>query len=356
MGKFEGIKLELGDRAGLENIPPNKRKEFCNEMDTLYKIERNLIDNIIKQEVDQNILNDSIENFLKLKESQIDQDLNLIFDQMQKENKELKVDEILKRLKDHYAPELVNDILSDLNKYTEEDSKWQKDISYYETLYGDRNLVELCRANPIRWLILFILGAIAEVVILLIQAILGGEGFNPFVLIYGGLLAVGSGLLGYGAAHLERIANERRAGVYKPKSKTELYFSIYAPILIGIILILFVAAVRGLGDEFDVRIFLFTVLLGLVVSFFEYKHIMVKKGQEDAFVYLKKKQLVLATQKHKKFKENNFSLYKEIENRIRTSFSSKFEREDRLKIYKDKINQKIEEINQKIQAHSQKGV
>jgi hypothetical protein len=171
--------------------------------------------------------------------------------------------------------------------------------------------------------------------VLLIQALLSGEGFNPVIFIYGGLLAAGSFLLGRGFAAFEILRKYKRVGIYT-EQETGLPH-IPAFLTIGILLILFVSGIRAWGEEFYIGIFLFTILLGITVGLFEFMHFRTKKMIEDAIelLYIERKEY--ATNKHEKAINELQVLVDQIaREEFDSAFSKKIENQ-----YKDYIHAEI---------------
>lgn len=116
-----------------------------------------------------------------------------------------------------------------------------------------------------KYLIFLILSIIGETAILIVQSLMGG-GFNPLILLYAGLLAVGGWLLGKVWANFSIKYEAQHKGVYDPTKHPSVFNLIY--FILGVALTLFVAFVRAFTDEgFDIQVFILTILLALVVAF-----------------------------------------------------------------------------------------
>jgi hypothetical protein len=287
---FMGKKPEFGQRISLENLRPGDRERFCNDQTIIYEYEKELIEKNLKDEISGVIRN----FFHNLSDVTVKRDIISLIDTLKKEGASLTVDAILSNLKQKYFNDVkekkVDEVFRKIENYTKLDVDTRK-IQDLERLYSSHNISALCRKSANLWLFLFILGAIAETIVLLIQALLSGEGFNPVIFIYGGLLATGSFLLGRGFAAFEILRKYKKVGIY---TEQELGLpNIPAFLAIGILLILFVSSIRALGEEIFIGIFFFTILLGITVSLFEFMHFRTKKMIEDAIelLYIERKKI-----------------------------------------------------------------
>jgi hypothetical protein len=183
MRMFSGKKAEFGQRISLENLKSGDRERFCNDITIIYEYEEELI----KEDSDKEIIR-IIEDFFKtLPEERIKRDIASLIDILKKKEENLTENVILNNLKQKYFNEIkekkVSEVFRKIENYTklDVDTNRKKDL---ERLYSHNKSV-LCRKSPKLWKFLFILGAIAETFVLLIQALLSGEGFNPVIFIYG---------------------------------------------------------------------------------------------------------------------------------------------------------------------------
>jgi len=334
MRMFMGKKPEFGQRISLENLRPGDRERFCNDQSIIYEYEKELIERNLKDEISSTIRN----FFNNLSVETIKRDISSLIDTLKKGDENLTENTILNNLKQKYFKEIqdkkVNEVFRKIENYTKLDVDTRK-IQDLEKLYSSHNRSALCRKSANLWLFLFILGAIAETVVLLIQALLSGEGFNPVIFIYGGLLATGSFLLGRGFAAFEILRKYKKVGIY---TEQELGLpNIPAFLTIGSLLILFVSGIRTWGEEIFIGIFFFTILLGITVSLFEFMHFRTKKMIEDAIELLYIERKKYATEEHNKTKSKLVDLYDQI---TREEFDSAFS--DYIeKPYKDYIHSEI---------------
>jgi hypothetical protein len=332
MRMFNGKKAELGQRISLENINSVDRERFCNDITIIYEYEKELIEKNLEDEISR-IIKDF---FDILPDETIERDIASLIDILKKEEENLTENVILNNLKQKYFNEIkekkVSEVFRKIENYTklDVDTNRKKDL---ERLYSHNKSV-LCRKSPKLWEFLFILGAIAETFVLLIQALLSGEGFNPVIFIYGGLLAVGSFLLGRGFAAFEIIRKYKKVGIYTEQETGLPHIPVF--LTIGILLILFVSGIRAWGEEFYIGIFLFTILLGITVSLFEFMHFRTQKMIEDAIelLYIERKEY--ATKKH----ENEINKLKvQVDQKAREEFDSAFSK--KIEKYKDYIHSEI---------------
>jgi|GEM_PF-3625963 hypothetical protein len=334
MGMFMGKKPEFGQRISLENLKPGDRERFCNDQYIIYEYEKELIEKNLKDEISRNIRN----FFNNLSVETIKRDIAFSIETLKKEGKDLTEDGILNILKQKYIKEIeekkVGEVFRKIENYTKLDVDTRK-IEDLEKLYSSHNISALCRKSANLWLFLFILGAIAETIVLLIQALLSGEGFNPVILIYGGLLATGSFLLGRGFAAFEILRKYKKVGIYTEQELGLPNFPVF--FTVGILLILFVSGMRAWGEEIFIGIFFFTILLGITVSLFEFMHFRTKKMIEDAIELLYIERKKYATDEHNKTKSKLVELYDQT---TREEFDSAFS--DYIeKPYKDYIHSEI---------------
>jgi hypothetical protein len=334
---FMGRKPVFGQRISLENLRPGDRERFCNDRNIIYEYEKELIEKNLKDEI-----SDIIRNFFEsLTVETIKRDIISLIDTLKKEVKNLTEDVILDNLKQKYFKEIkemkVSEVFRKIENYTKLDVDTRK-MQDLEKLYS-HNKSTLCRKSATLWLLLFILGAIVETVVLLIQALLSGEGFNPVIFIYGGLLAAGSFLLGRGFAAFEILRKYKKVGIY---TEQEMGLpNIPAFITVGILLILFVSVIRAWGEEFFMGIFFFTILLGITVSLFEFMHFRTKKMIEDAIELLYIERKKYATEQHNKTKSKLVDLYDQItREEFDLAFSDYIEKQ-----YKDYIHSEITNSN-----------
>jgi hypothetical protein len=119
-----------------------------------------------------------------------------------------------------------------------------------------------------KYLIFLILSIIGETAILIVQSLAGG-GFNPVILIFAFLLALGGLGIGFFCGQIFRKKEAEQKGIYNPR-EDNLLLKHWLALILGVVLTLFVAYVRGVTEEgFDIQVFILTILLALVVAFFE---------------------------------------------------------------------------------------
>jgi len=157
-----------------------------------------------------------------------------------------------------------------------------------------------------RMFILFWIAACCEVTIFVVQGVFSG-GFNPIIILLAVLLAFGGFLTGAG------IGRMLHTGWYndflnEPKEVTGV---MWAQVVIGLVLIISVAAFRAYGaGELapGVLAFLITILLGALCALFETLHQQVKLKREDCLQRQGQAQTWTAYETHK----HNLPRYKEL--------------------------------------------
>lgn len=156
---------------------------------------------------------------------------------------------------------------------------------------------EFVKLKPTKWLILLIIGIFMETAILVVQSAFAG-GFNPVIILFAFMLAMGGILLGHSLGYFFFISELRRKGQSSVDEESKIPKSVFMAI-IGIILILFVAYVRGFSDEgIDFEVFLLTIVLGLMVATLEgiRENTIIKR--EEILIYRKLELIKIATKKH----------------------------------------------------------
>jgi hypothetical protein len=339
---FMGKKPEFGQRISLENLKPGDRERFCNDIRIIYEYEKELIEDRFKSLKEE--ISSTIKNFFdNLTRESINDDIKSTIERLKQEKEQLTDNDILNLLKQKYFEQIkhiteqnVREFLSKVEIYTHDNKNTINKVSQVlGKIYPQEIRSSICRKSPNLWKFLFILGAIAETFVLLIQALLSGEGFNPVIFIYGGLLAAGSFLLGRGFAAFEILRRLKKEGTYTEKETGLPHIPAF--LTIGILLILFVSGMRAWGEEFYIGIFLFTILLGLTVSLFEFMHFRTKKMLEDVIELLYIERKAYATEEH----ENAINKLKVLVDQItRKEFDSAFSKKIENQ-YKDYIHAEI---------------
>ena len=225
--KPEGVRLEFGKRADIQNVPANYDIEYIFENPKiLYELERETIVKHIRTRLDELCNNDS------------------------------KLKEFLQKIKDIYA-----------NDYEKEDAtlidEAIKENLFKQKLHSSTSII-LSR-------VAFVGIILIEMILLIAIGLLQGGGFNPIIILYGFLILIGSFLVGnvlgnhFFKQELGRMGKFDRSYVMPP---TE----IAVKLSLGLVLILFVAASRAIGADSIGQIFgvfLLTVILALVAAVFE---------------------------------------------------------------------------------------
>lgn len=156
---------------------------------------------------------------------------------------------------------------------------------------------EFVKLKPTKWLILLIIGIVMETAILVVQSVFAG-GFNPVIILFAFMLAMGGILLGHSLGYFFFISELRRKGQSSAEEESKIPRSIFMAI-VGIILILFVAYVRGMADEgIDFEVFFLTIVLGLMVATLEGVRENTVIKREEILIYRKLELLKIATKKH----------------------------------------------------------
>ncbi len=222
---YEGKRLNFGERASKENL----REESELWKDSIFfEIEQKAIENFFETCVEEKKRGDT-------------------------QNENCKCGKMIETIK-VYLPR-------------GEDARTLREL---KDIYGnDLDLKKLYdKLHPTRWLIGFILAVILETSVLVVQA-LGSGGFNPVILLFAGMLAMGGWVLGYGSGGLFGIYKLKKMGLNTNKESSNKPIFITS-VIVGIIIIVFVAVVRSLGDEvFYFETFFLTVILGGLVSLLE---------------------------------------------------------------------------------------
>jgi len=346
MRMFIGKKAEFGQRISLENIMPRDKDRFCNEQ-LIYLYEKNLIEENLKNEIESRVR----DYFAKLSDDKIREDIRNLIETFKKENKLLTKEDIFNSLKQKYFQEFEEiekgksgDFFRKIENYTKLDKDIKEKLKIKEKIYKIEEASELCRINNSFWkrnfwLFLFIIGIVAEIIVFLVQAVLGGEGFNPIIILFGIFLGFGSFMFGYGLGKFMIVKRYKQAGVYEEKEKLLDYIIL----IFGLLVIFVIAIVRSglfLAEEFYVGVFIITIILGIIVGLFECKNMLLKKGIEDAMELLFLRQRDYATEEHIKDMRGLKDLYTKKKEEI---FNSKFS--EHVEQYKDLIKLNIEKID-----------
>ncbi|MEZ0322882.1 MAG: hypothetical protein ABWJ98_01035 [Hydrogenothermaceae bacterium] len=146
-------------------------------------------------------------------------------------------------------------------------NKLEKILDKYKGLNDLK--AEYNRTHPKRWLIALIIGILLETSILVVQSLYGG-GFNPIIILFAFMLAIGGILLGQWLEFLFYVSEHRNVSQSSEGVEKQNFMKVFLG-LVGIILIIFVATVRSISDEegIDVLVFSITVILGLMVATLE---------------------------------------------------------------------------------------
>jgi hypothetical protein len=329
---FMGKKPEFGQRISLENLRPGDRERFCDEQ-LIYLYEKNLIEENLRNEIELWVR----DYFAKLSDNKIKEDIKNLIEKFKKEDKPLTVEDILNSLKKKYLEEFEEiekgksgEIFRKMENYTKLDKDTKDKLEIKRKIYTIEEASELCRINNSFWkrnfwLFLFILGAVAEIIVLIVQAVLGGEGLNPIIFVFGIFLALGSFMFGDGLGKFMIVKRYKQAGVYVEKEKLLDYIIL----IFGLLLIFVIAIVRSglfLAEEFYFGVFIITVILGIIVGLFECKNKLLKKGIEDAIEFLFLRQRDYATVEHIKDIRGLKDLYTQIkEKELNSKFSEHIE-------------------------------
>lgn len=249
---YEGKKLNFGERADKENL--REESELWKD-ESFFNLERKVIENQLKKCEEK---------------SKISEDDNCTCG---------KIREGLK----NYLPKKEDvEILENLKEDYGDDLNLKKEID---------------KLHPTRWLIGFIVAVVLETSVLVVQAI-GSGGFNPVILLFAGMLALGGWLLGYGLGGLLAIYKLKKmhSMTNRELGNKPMFF---IAVIIGIIVIGFVAVVRSLEDEiFYYVTFFLTIILGGVVAVleaFRERDSLAKKHIIDSRVKLLR---IIASKKH----------------------------------------------------------
>ncbi len=256
---FKGSKYDIikeRKRFGLEHIKENEERSFW---------DKNFFFN--KEE-------EAIKKWIEFEAKNLrDQQPKDVWERIEEEIKD-KFIEDYKELKESEKEEIVNKLLK---------GEYQKLCPKYITV----------------WLlfVLFILSIIGETAILIVQALMGG-GFNPIILLYAGLLAVGGSLIGHFMGKFFTKKEAQQRGLYNPDEHSLTRWSWF--LILGVALTLFVAFVRAFTDEgFDIQVFILTILLALVVAFFECLYEKEKDKREKAIQEQERALRIYASKRHK---------------------------------------------------------
>jgi hypothetical protein len=346
MGIFMGKKPEFGQRISLENLKPGDRERFCDEQ-LIYLYEKKLIEENLRDEIELWVR----DYFAKLSDNKIKEDIRNLIETFKKENKLLTVEDILNSLKQKYFTEFEEiekgkrgEIFRKIENYTKLDKDTKEKLEIKKKIYTIEEASELCRINTSFWkrnfwLFLFIIGAVAELIVLLVQAVLGGEGFNPIILVLAGFLAGGSFMFGYGLGKFIIVKKYKQAGVYQEKEKLLDYLMLICGLLVIFVIAIFRSGLF-LAEEFYFGVFIITIILGIIVGLFECKNMLLKEGIKDAIEILFLKQRDYATEEHIKDMRILNNLYTDIK---KEKFNSKFS--EYVEHYKDLIKLNIEKID-----------
>lgn len=158
------------------------------------------------------------------------------------------------------------------------------------------------------WKIAFILSIIGETTILVIQSIFSG-GFNPMILLFAFLLALGGWLVGKFFGKYFWISKLKNLQMYSKQLRLDP--SEKGALILGTILIVFVALVRAVfGGEPEadtifvfftwstIYIFLLTILLGATVAFTEAMKLFKIRMREECLISQQKALQMFASKKH----------------------------------------------------------
>ncbi|GAB6077495.1 hypothetical protein [Hydrogenobaculum acidophilum] len=232
--KPQGLVLEAGKRAGIENL--NSGSDIFADPKAIYDKEQEGIKKYIE--------NMKYDNETK-------KDIVDICKDPSDEKSKQKIKEIANKLKEIYTEKLD---IEKVNKIRNMES------GIYRQKFTPSSKIFLFH-------FLYFMTVMAEIAILVIIGISEG-GFNPVILVYGLLILLGSFLIGYGLgdifykSELGKLGqNEKSFGMHEHLSK------IY--IVLGLLLLLFVAFVRAAGSDSFIQVFLLTLFLGLVAAIFE---------------------------------------------------------------------------------------
>jgi hypothetical protein len=346
MGMFMGKKPEFGQRISLENLTPSDRERFCDEQ-LIYLYEKKLIEENLRDEIELWVR----EYFARLSDNKIKEDIKNLIEKFKKEDKPLNVEDILNSLKQKYFEEYEEiekgksgEIFRKIENYTKLDKDTKEKLEIKRKIYTIEEASDLCRINNSFlkrnfWLFLFIIGVAAEIIVLAVQAVLGGEEFNPIIFVLGGILGLGSFMFGYGLGKFMIVKRYKQAGVYVEKEKLLDYIIL----IFGLLVIFVIAIFRSglfLAEEFYISVFIVTIILGIIVGLFECKNMLLKKGIQDSIEILFLRQRDYATDQHIKDMRILKDLYTQIK---KEKFNSKFS--EYVEHYKDLIKLNTEKIN-----------
>lgn len=249
MGKAIGKQLEYGERADIENL---RSDEDLWEDNSIFEIEKK----IIKEHLEHC--------------------------EEEKSNEKCNCRYLIENLKMYiFVAKDMKDRLQQAKK------------TYGQDLKG-----EYQKLGPTKWLIGFIIAVLLETSILVIQSVSGG-GFNPVILLFAGMLAIGGWMLGDSLGYFfyrnEAIKKGVNSRTIESKKLTHVVMG-----SIGLILILFVASIRSFGDEgFYFDVFFITLILGVLVSALEGRR-KLETMKRDEIIEFRIIQLKdLASAKHK---------------------------------------------------------
>lgn len=245
-------------------------------------------------------------------------DPDIIFELEKKHLEEKYFPHICEKYKLERNPNIIkwDNLKSQIERtYIEKDVKTEEIDRIKEDFY--RKLCPL-KGEIIAWLIAFILSVIGETVILLVQSIFAG-GFNPMIFLFAFLLALGGWFVGKYLGVFFWISKLKILQMYTPSYKMGV--SEYVSLIIGTILILFVALVRAVfGSEIEsvvtyifiswstFYIFILTVILGLTVAFTEGMKIYKSRLRDECIIRQEKAAQYYASQQH----QNMIDMYKQM--------------------------------------------
>lgn len=243
LGEIRGQKLLFGARADYKNLHPND--EIFGDDNIIFKVERDVI--------------------LKEKEKY-------------KEREDIP----------SFCEKLKNYLIYDRNM----DEKLETAYEKYTNLES-----EFVKLKPTKWLIMLILGIVMETAILVVQSAFAG-GFNPVIILFAFMLAMGGVLFGHSLGYFFFISELRMKGQSSVDEESKLPRNVFMAV-VGIILIFFVAYMRGISYEgIDFEVFSLTIVLGVMIATLEGVRENTVIKREEILIYRKLELLKMATKKH----------------------------------------------------------
>ncbi|MEJ5172806.1 MAG: hypothetical protein WHT47_03755 [Hydrogenothermaceae bacterium] len=260
-GEVRGQLLKFGSRANFENLKPH-HKSFGDD-NVIFEVEKDVI----------------LKSKEKLKEGKLD------------------LSEYCSKLKEYFSFK------------REDEESLEEGLERYRNLEEEYN-----KLNPKKWLIALIVGITLETSILIIQSIYGG-GFNPVIIIFAFILAMGGILLGQLIGYFFFVSELRKRGQSSHHVESKTGMKIFIGV-VGIILIGFISVLRALSDDgLDLGVLSLTVVLGLMVATLEGIREYNKEKRKDLLMYRRLSLLKRATELH--CRNRDLYLSEECDQKIR---------------------------------------